>query len=327
MFFSKPKTRNDHFEFIMEGINDNEERFTIGSKVFPLNTIESQDEYEVQIIIPEKNDDSKPAAHINCKIIFYWSDFQFYDEKRKKEEKKVNSLQKAVNKLRKYQNEIYEIYHLNDRPNLIGKNFELPNFTEEDDEYNIDNFNNNIKEDSNYQLRGQHKKNNQNNYYNQDYNNLNDNKNYAYGTNSSYLNNYTSTNTKYLCGGISLLGILSSFYRPDFPNELGGLLLLFGTFFINRIKDNQKVIQYLRNMFYSVIGLLFYDLVWIILNLGNSIHGTDQYTGGNENGVMRCSMLLAIANLVLKGLLSLNLNNQIRKLRANQPKPEQDFNY
>ena len=67
----------------MEGINDNEERFTIGSKVFPLNTIESQDEYEVQIIIPEKNDDSKPAAHINCKIIFYWSDFQFYDEKRK----------------------------------------------------------------------------------------------------------------------------------------------------------------------------------------------------------------------------------------------------
>ena len=42
---------------------------------------------------------------------------------------------------------------------------------------------------------------------------------------------------------------------------------------------------------------------------------------------MRCSMLLAIANLVLKGLLSLNLNNQIRKLRANQPKPEQDFNY
>ena len=56
-----------------------------------------------KLLFLKKNDDSKPAAHINCKIIFYWSDFQFYDEKRKKEEKKVNSLQKAVNKLRKYQ--------------------------------------------------------------------------------------------------------------------------------------------------------------------------------------------------------------------------------
>ena len=49
-----------------------------------------------------------------CKIDFYWSDFLFYDEKRKKEEKRVNGLQRAVKKLKKYQDEINEIYHLDD---------------------------------------------------------------------------------------------------------------------------------------------------------------------------------------------------------------------
>ena len=80
-------------------------------------------------------------------------------------------------------------------------------------------------------------------------------------------------------------------------------------------------------MFYCVIGLLLYDLIWILLNLGTSINGTDQYTGGNENGVMRCSMLLAVGNLILKGLLSINLNQQIKKLKNNQPKFEQEINY
>ena len=57
------------------------------------------DEYEVKIIIPEKNDEKKSLAQINCKIIFFCSDFMKYYEKRKKLEKKVINLENTVNKL------------------------------------------------------------------------------------------------------------------------------------------------------------------------------------------------------------------------------------
>ena len=297
----------------MEGINDNRERFMIGKKLFPLNTIESQDEYEVQIIIPEKNDDTKPAAHINCKIYFYWSDFLFYDEKRKKEEKRVNGLQRAVKKLKKYQDEINEIYHL-DQLKKKTTNLALP---EEDFQFDKVNDNNSFNDNKNDNLKGISKKENLNNNfnYNDSYNNENSG-NYAYKSERSF-NNYTSKNTKIFCLGNSILGILSSFYRPDFPNELGGLILLFGCFFINGFNNKQKIINYLKNMNYGVLCLLVYDLIWIILNFSNFFNGTDKNTGGNENGVLRCSMLLAIGNAILKAILSMNFKNDIRNLEGN----------
>ena len=302
----------------MEGINDNKERFMIGKKLFPLNTIENQDEYEVQIIIPEKNDDSKAAAHIHCKIDFYWSDFLFYDEKRKKEEKRVNGLQRAVKKLQKYQDEINEIYHLDDLKKK-KTNLALP----EGEFYQIDNQNNtdnNYNDNNNENLKGQSKNPNQKNFNYDDYYKNDDNiENYAYKSERN-LNNYTSKNTKILCLGTSLLGILSSFYRPDFPNELGGLILFFGCLVINEFNDKQKIIKYLKHMYYDVIILLVYDLIWIILNLTNFWNGTDKDTGGNENGILRCCMILAIGNAILKGFLSINFMKDIKNLEGNNNK-------
>ena len=98
----------------MEGINEKDEKIIFGNKIFPMNIIKNQDEYEIEIIIPEKNDEKKSLAQINCKIIFFWSDFMKYDEKRKKLEKKVINLENAINKLQLYLNEINEIYHLNE---------------------------------------------------------------------------------------------------------------------------------------------------------------------------------------------------------------------
>ena len=68
-FEIKPTSRNDHFEFIMKGINERDQVFDIGSKVFDLNEVKSQDEYSVQIIIPEIDDENSVAAYINAKIV------------------------------------------------------------------------------------------------------------------------------------------------------------------------------------------------------------------------------------------------------------------
>ena len=110
IFEFKPTSRNDHFEFIMEGLNSKNKIFDIGSKVFSLTEIKNSEEYLVQIIIPELDDEKKAAAYINAKIILTWNDKKY---EKKKENLKIKikkiktSLSKAVDYLRKIK-DVYE---------------------------------------------------------------------------------------------------------------------------------------------------------------------------------------------------------------------------
>ena len=82
-FEFKPKSRKEHFEFIMKGVNDRNQVFDIGSKVFSLIDINSHEEYEVQIIVPEIDKEEQVAAYINARIVLYWSDYKYYERLKK----------------------------------------------------------------------------------------------------------------------------------------------------------------------------------------------------------------------------------------------------
>ena len=120
-FEFKPVSRKDHFEFIMKGVNDKNQIFDIGSKIFPLNDVYSQEEYSVQIIIPEIDDENAVAAYINAKIILYSSDYKFYERQKKKAEKKLKKLTEAAAKAKEYLLKIQEIYGnlLEQKPDII----------------------------------------------------------------------------------------------------------------------------------------------------------------------------------------------------------------
>ena len=109
-FEFKPESRKDHFEFIMKGINDKNQIFDIGSKVFPLTEVNSYEEYLVQILIPEIDNEKEIAAYINAKIVLYWSDYKYYERQRKKSESRLNKLTIATNKATEYLRKIREIY-------------------------------------------------------------------------------------------------------------------------------------------------------------------------------------------------------------------------
>ena len=109
-FSFKPTSRKDNFEFIMRGVNENNQIFDIGSKVFPLNDITSHEEYLVQIIIPEIDNPNKIAAYINAKIVLYMSDFKYYESLRKKQEKRLKKFSIAANKAAEYLKCVREIY-------------------------------------------------------------------------------------------------------------------------------------------------------------------------------------------------------------------------
>jgi len=109
-FEFKPTSRKDHFEFIMKGVNDHNKLFDIGSKVFPLTEINSQEEYIVQIVIPEIENEEKAAAFIHAKIVLFWSDYKYYEHQKRKSEKRIQKLTKAFNKAKEYLQILTEIY-------------------------------------------------------------------------------------------------------------------------------------------------------------------------------------------------------------------------
>ena len=101
-FEFKPTSRKDHFEFIMKGINERNQIFDIGSKVFPLTDINSNEQYLVQIVVPEIDNEEQIAAYIKAKLTFYWNDCKYYEKQRKKAESKLKKLTIAKNKAIEY---------------------------------------------------------------------------------------------------------------------------------------------------------------------------------------------------------------------------------
>ena len=109
-FEFKPTSKKDHFEFIMKGVNEKGAEFGIGSKIFPLDDIASQEEYFVQIIVPEIDNPEKIAAYINATIILYTSDYKYYESLRRKQEKRLRKYKNACSKAEEYLKYVRDIY-------------------------------------------------------------------------------------------------------------------------------------------------------------------------------------------------------------------------
>ena len=109
-FKFKPTSRKDHFEFIMKGVNDKNRIFDIGSKVFPLNDVNSHEEYFIHIVVPEIDNEQEVAAYIHAKIVLYWNDYKYYEEQIRKGEIKLKKLALAANKATDYLKKVREIF-------------------------------------------------------------------------------------------------------------------------------------------------------------------------------------------------------------------------
>ena len=119
-FAFKPKTRKDHFEFIMKGVNDRNQTFDIGSKIFQLNEVDSNEEYSIEIVVPEIDNEEEIAAFIHAKIVIYWSDYKQLERLRRKSESRLKKLISTANRASEYLKIIREIYG-----DLTYKNKEL----------------------------------------------------------------------------------------------------------------------------------------------------------------------------------------------------------
>ena len=97
-FEFKAKSKNEKLEFILQAKNDLRHIYTIGSKIFTLQGINTQDEFYTQIDIYENdnNNINNLIAVIMAKIRLNWSNFKLYDLQRRIEEPKLNKLKMDI---------------------------------------------------------------------------------------------------------------------------------------------------------------------------------------------------------------------------------------
>lgn len=87
-----------------EVINNDEisgRKEVLGTVSFPLNKIERQDEYDLELEIPDENDENVNMAKINAKIQFIWSIYKYYQDLLTKSERVLQNCQAMLVKTNK----------------------------------------------------------------------------------------------------------------------------------------------------------------------------------------------------------------------------------
>ena len=321
-FEFKPTSRRDRFEFIMKKVDEDNNESEIGSKKFPLDEITSQEEYIVQITIPEIEDEEQVAAYINCKIVLFWSDYEFFEEKKKKSEQKLKKLNEALNKTNYYLQKIKEVYGELKASESINNNT-YNNINSQNNNQNP--IYNRITDDKNNLII--------NNYSNNDnfipspstkVDNLRG-KTTAGDANFSNIdpqsglriNSYSNNNEPVPFRGkkqvrffglcVILLALVGSLKRPDFPNILEGLLIILCCV-IGIKRGLSKAVQWFKYIFYGDLILILYDFIWLCLNY--HYMWIDGYTGGNENFIGILSIISCVGNIIIKSFIGILLYKQ-----------------
>ena len=326
-FEFKPTSRRDRFEFIMIEVDENNNESEIGSKRFPLDEITSQEEYIVQITIPEIEDENQAAALINCKIVLFWSDYEYFEEKKKKSEQKLKKLNEALNKTNYYLQKIKEVYGdlkasdlYNNTYNINNQNINNNNqkfvdnriTDDKNNNLNINNYNSyNLNENSGKfeNLRGQKSGREKFN----DYANV---ESQTAMRIDSYPNNNDNNDlipfkvkklVRFLGLCMILLGIIGSLKRPDFPNIVEGIMIVL---FCNiGVKSGiTKALKWLKFVFLGDLILILYDFIWLFTHY--DYIWIDGYTGGHENFIGFLSLISCAGNILAKAVLGVLLYKQ-----------------
>jgi hypothetical protein len=296
IFELKPSKKTDNFIITLKCISDTNEVIELGSREFPINKITTQDECDAVISIPDSNNDTVEVATINTKIIFLWSNYQFYLEKKNETELKIEKIKKDISETDRYCKEINNIYLKNMKiqqqvnPNEIQWNDKVIKPNNEGSKTNYIDIDNN---DMN------------NNGYNEDLRrNMFDNK-----SNDNFFKSGGNVDPKMLrtikLAGICLiaLGLLNGFHKNEFPNELCGILFLLSCYDI--FQGNLEKIRLLNSFnFYYCLALLILDIIWVFS------YFTEEYVEVNGIGPTFLTKLNVALSLILKGFSVVILRNK-----------------
>ena len=321
-FEFKPTSRQDRFEFIMIKVDENNVESIIGSKRFPLDQITSQEEYLVQITIPEtEGEEEISAAVINCKIILFWSDYEFFEEKKKKSENKLKKIKEASNKTNYYLLKIKEVYgdlkayelgynNIGGGPNKdkMGNNEYY-----KENNLNVNNYSNYTNDFQNNATNFRAKNSNE-----KELGDSHDGQvNIGLNTDPNLANEeipFRGKKAVRLFGNcIMLLSLIGSIKRPDFPNLVQGILVVLCCY-IGIKRGINKALKWFKFLLVGDSILLIYDFIWLCTHYNYIFIGN--YTGGSENFIGFLSEGCCVISILIKAALWVLLHKQYSDTKA-----------
>ena len=327
-FEFKSTSKKDNFDLVLQGIEDNESNtiINIGKKNLPLEEITSQEEYSVQITIPEINKKDQIAALINCKITLHWSDYQFFEDKKKNCEIKLRKLNEASLKVNKYLLLIRQVFGLS----LKNYNTEQTQATKINDFQYDSNYPNNESFSSKAKLPQELSPNpiEENNIYENKEKKNNDNQfGIGYEEAMSGYDNKINVNTKnrnrnsyknlqavWLIKLLSLLcilfGLFNSLQRADYSSALVGIICFYYIYFVD--KNNLAVkSKNFWNLFLLIFGALIFDCLWLYINV--DFLKPLKLTGGPyDNAIKKLSYFTSGCSGIIKCCLAILMFGQYR---------------
>ena len=303
IFEFKPKNKTDNFIIILKYVTDTNEVFEIGNKEFPVNEITTQEEYPAQIEIPENNNETNLGAIINAKILLYWSDYQYYVDKKNETELKIEKITKTINETNKYCKEINEIYSKNmkiePQPNMDNIQWSSKIMNNQNNEQRGSSFIDVDNNEANLKLN------------NDDYNQGFRNNAFDINTNDDIYRNVQNPKSLFLIKvlGLSLLclGFTDGFYRNEFPNQLLGILIFLNCF--NIFGGNSEKIKFFNKLnCYFCLGILLYDIIWMFTYF--SVDSDKMSSGGHSNFSGKFTKFIVALSIIAKGFCSVILFNK-----------------
>ena len=255
-FSFKPNTKNDLITFELHGINEgNNENNEIGQAFLNLNELIKQEEYEIQLTIPDQenssrvNSEENAAGIIKTKVIFIWSYSDYYKEQLVIENDVFEKIESNLNKTKNYLNQLNSLVPFND--NVNDNN--LSNSINQN--INVNNGNNNLSNsaqiNNNYDLNSKKNGNLNNEKINfKDFFNLEN----LYDYNNEYTREQ-KINIYYVFIVWVCVFIMESFSKNNFINGLTLILTFISIHYANK---------YLTYIYYLIGFSIFFDLIWVL---------------------------------------------------------------
>lgn len=112
----KPVNRSDPINIEIKTKDFNKNVKSIGKYSFTLEDQREQDEFAMKIEVPGLEDEKEILATINANILFYFSDYRYYDKQKGISEKRLDTLKDVLSKLTKIVKQMNSVY---EKPQLI----------------------------------------------------------------------------------------------------------------------------------------------------------------------------------------------------------------
>ncbi len=240
------------------------EKVTLGTVKFPLDRIERQEEYELELEIPDEDDDNLIMAKINAKIQFIWSIYKYYQDMYTKNERALQNCNTMLQKTTRLLENLNEPFKFVE---MAGTGVPQISKEEENRKEVASKILYKKQEPSHVQLRPQAHPENTDQYQMAD-----KIENLIKTTFSKKLLILDKPNIQWM-GWIKLfiitliiLGFINTFERSDFLNILVPTVIL--VIFYTTLNNN--VSRYLQMFLIAIVVTVAYDFLWIIFSSGVS---------------------------------------------------------